>query len=284
MAELQRTIQWIKDANYEAKIVIAGNHDVTLDPEFYAEHGSCFHKKLENSAKCIDILKREKYEKYTILFLNHESAVVKLTRPEGPRTVFKIFGSPFSRFSGRWAFRYDTAEEGEHLWSQVPSDADIIVTHTPPFGYCDRHHQDDEKGNTSSGCKQLLNTLRNIRPILSICGHVHESRGYERIQWDGASSAVSLAKEPLPPINSKKQSLIDLTGKKQPSIRNLAGVGAIKGSGDAQLIQKSRQETCIINAAILAKSWPHVGGKQFNRPIVVDVNLPVCDENDEAMK
>jgi hypothetical protein len=120
--------------------------------------------------------------------------------------------------------------------------------------------------------------------MLSICGHVHESRGYERVLWNGESGAVSLAKEPLPPVNSKKQSLVDLTGKRQPAILNTRRTGTFKerhAVQDAEAIQRLRQETCVINAAIMAKSWPHVGGKQFNRPIVVDVNLPVWDEDEE---
>ena len=38
-----------------------------------------------------------------------------------------------------------------------------------------------------------------------------------------------------------------------------------------------RKETCIINAAIMASSWPHKGsgGKKYNKPIVVDIDLPV---------
>jgi hypothetical protein len=34
-----------------------------------------------------------------------------------------------------------------------------------------------------------------------------------------------------------------------------------------------RKETCIVNASILATNWPHKGGKKFNAPLVVDVNL-----------
>jgi len=37
-----------------------------------------------------------------------------------------------------------------------------------------------------------------------------------------------------------------------------------------------RRETCIVNAAIMANSWG--GKKRFNRPIVVDVDLPVWEE------
>lgn len=37
-----------------------------------------------------------------------------------------------------------------------------------------------------------------------------------------------------------------------------------------------RRETCIINAAIMASSYPHgPGGKKYNKPIVVDIDLPV---------
>jgi hypothetical protein len=36
-----------------------------------------------------------------------------------------------------------------------------------------------------------------------------------------------------------------------------------------------RRETCVVNCAIVATGWPHTGGKRFNKPIVVDLDLPV---------
>lgn len=43
-----------------------------------------------------------------------------------------------------------------------------------------------------------------------------------------------------------------------------------------------RQETCVINAAIMASSWPHKssGDTKYNKPIVVDLQLPAW--NNEA--
>ena len=39
-----------------------------------------------------------------------------------------------------------------------------------------------------------------------------------------------------------------------------------------------RRETCVVNAAIMTSSWPHgAGGKKFNKPIVVDIDLPVWE-------
>ena len=39
-----------------------------------------------------------------------------------------------------------------------------------------------------------------------------------------------------------------------------------------------RRETCVINAAIMASSWPHKGinGKKYHKPIVVDIDLPIA--------
>lgn len=41
-----------------------------------------------------------------------------------------------------------------------------------------------------------------------------------------------------------------------------------------------RQETCVVNCAIMAKSYPHRGGKVTNKPIVVDLDLPVHEEGE----
>jgi hypothetical protein len=39
------------------------------------------------------------------------------------------------------------------------------------------------------------------------------------------------------------------------------------------------RETCVVNAAIMASSWPHgPGGKRFNKPIVVDIDLPLWEK------
>lgn len=39
-----------------------------------------------------------------------------------------------------------------------------------------------------------------------------------------------------------------------------------------------KEETCIVNAAIMYSSWSHSksSGKRYNKPIVVDVDLPTC--------
>lgn len=225
-------------------------------------------------------------ESPSIHLLTHESTVVCLTSPEGPRTAFKVFGSPYSpRMSETWsAFAYEAAfgkDRATGLWSQIPRDADIVVTHTPP------HSHLDSRSGDPTGCKALSQALKHVRPCLAVCGHVHESRGVERVRWgitpsEGAESD-HIERCVLPSPGSKKQSHVDLTGRRGRRLDNNS-VGSqlcLHASSDGSAMASAgqsessrRRETCIVNAAVMASSWPYRGGKRFNAPIVVDLELP----------
>ncbi|KAJ5183538.1 hypothetical protein N7492_001154 [Penicillium capsulatum] len=318
MTELCRTMDWISQADFETKIIVAGNHDVTLDSDFYAKHGYVFHgDRLEDPTQCLEIITGSTP---SVVLLQHQAAVIRLTRPEGPNTVFKVFGSPYSQFRGNWAFGYETSD-AVALWDQIPSDTDIVVTHTPPRSHC------DQKPNAQSvGCVALRQALSRIRPPLAICGHVHEGRGYDRVRWraaligNGLDEVERVTRGVLPPKGSKKQSLVDLTGKRGECLQNRGFSHAVPGThgtsatgptsetsagssagggpkqglepfdvpalgadshGPGPVLQTLRRETCIVNAAILATSWPHRGGKRFNTPIIVDLALPVRQVEDD---
>ena len=184
-----------------------GNHDITLDADFYAQHGLSFHNQHpQDPDDCLKLLKSSP----TITYLNHESAVIKLS---GPRTTFKVFGSPYSPADGLWAFGYDSTEQASRLWNQIPMDTDVVVTHAPP-----KHHCDENKDRRSAGCEILRQTLWRVRPRLSVCGHVHEGRGSERVLWDLHDPKVKYKESDTkywidPGHDNKKQSLIDLTSR-----------------------------------------------------------------------
>jgi hypothetical protein len=67
-----------------------------------------------------------------------------------------------------------------------------------------------------------------------------------------------------PGRNNKKISLVDLTAKGRHPLHIDSALG--------------QKETCIVNAAIAASSYPHTGGRKFNKPIVVDIDLPVWED------
>ncbi|KAK2630360.1 hypothetical protein QTJ16_001180 [Diplocarpon rosae] len=340
-SELKKTIEWLEGADFEVKIIIAGNHDITLDSDFYAQYGLYFHNQNpQDPAKCQELLERSP----SIQWLKHESTVVSLASPSGPHTTFKIFGSPYSPVSGMWAFGYNT-EEATYIWDRIPMDSDIVVTHTPP-----KYHCDERKDRRAAGCEALRDELWRVRPRMAICGHIHDGRGVEIVRWDLGMSNIKY-KENLverwedPGLNSKKISLVDLTARGWKPLDNDGAPGdfaagmrdgvqfpssavaaaenkleesrtsqrqpttqlgisnvtaslldvtpdflppATRGQGglppsrrcdlEALSGRMGRRETCVVNAAIVASSWPHSGGRKFNKPIVVDIDLPVWEE------
>lgn len=224
--------------------------------------------------------------------------------------MFTVFGSPYSRFKGDWAFGYEP-KDADSLWRQIPAGSDIVVTHVPPNPPNSPHEE-----RVAVGCEGLHKALQKVRPILVVCGHVHEGRGYHRIRWEATLSGDRSGNEEvipgsLPPIGSKKQCLVDLTGKRQRRLDNFSnechgnsspgrmftgqleddcshlGTAAFapqdgRSNKDGARPTESeegseRRETCVVNAAIVATSWPHRGGKKFHAPIVVDLELPTWD-------
>lgn len=66
------------------------------------------------------------------------------------------------------------------------------------------------------------------------------------------------------------------------------GQGGIPPSARCDLIaltdrldRLDRQETCIVNAAMMATSWPYQSrhGSKFNKPIVIDIDLPQWEDS-----
>lgn len=256
--------------------------------------------------------------------------------------MFKIFGSHFSPEKGLWAFGY-RSEEAVQLWDQIPLDCDIVVTHTPP-----RNHCDETLEHSRRGCEALRSALWRVRPLLAVCGHVHEGRGAELIEWDLENQFEELELKVWTDTGNgnKTFSFVDLSSSVPKQPREHHGLriedGAIAGSsrdslgtlqiasttleckegpghtagikpaqtisddaisstnqlrsllGGLDLAQcasdlettnphtkptradPARSETVVINAAIMASSWPHgSGGKKFNKPIVIDIDLPI---------
>jgi hypothetical protein len=232
-SEIRKALAWLREADYEHKIVVGGNHDISLDAHFPDQH--------EEAAKLREMVRADD----NIIYLEHESTVIEI---KGTR--INIFGSPYSPASAgkQWAFQYPP-DQAETLWSNIPPDTTILITHTPPA-----RHLDTSAHWTRGGCPTLSKALSRIKPLLQVCGHCHEGRGSQVVRWtDEAEAEHGVTEWQDPGSGNKKQSLFDLT----------AGVALQLG-----------RETAIVNASIMAKSYGR-GVKAFNKPIVVDVELPV---------
>ena len=252
----------------------------------------------------------------SLTYLNHSAKTIRLCKDGGLQTVFNVFGSPYSPRHGLWAFGYPS-EDAPSLWSQIPLDTDLVITHTPP-----KYHCDETGTGSASGCEGLRQALWRIRPSLAVCGHIHEARGAQRVLWDLHAPHIKYKEQATeywedPGQDNKKQSLLDLTSKGGRPIRNDGswehsyqdhprqnsntlipvekstvlsdkqkastnhGQGGDPESGqsdhEALVDRMGRQETCVVNAAVMASSWPYKTrlGRKYNKPIVIDLDLAV---------
>ncbi|KAI0405173.1 Metallo-dependent phosphatase-like protein [Xylaria palmicola] len=234
--ELSKQVQWLEQADFECKIVVAGNHDLTLDTEFYRAYGSYRHNKVPQvPADCQALLTGSE----SLTYLVHERRDVRLTSPSGPRTTFSVFGSPYSpAWGGDWAFQYtrldDDYRAARSLWEAIPLDTDILVTHGPA-----RTHCDESRTREAAGCEILRQQLWRVRPRLALCGHIHEARGAERVRWDLESGNARYAERGRttwrdPDPESGKNALVDLTARGGAPLDNDGGPGPSGGSGSRE--------------------------------------------------
>ncbi|CAF1171872.1 unnamed protein product, partial [Didymodactylos carnosus] len=63
-------------------------------------------------------------------------------------------------------------EQLEAVWSKIPLNTDILLTHGPPSNILDRTFT-----NESAGCEVLTKRLKLVKPKLHVFGHIHEAYG-----------------------------------------------------------------------------------------------------------
>jgi hypothetical protein len=58
-------------------------------------------------------------------------------------------------------------------------DTDIVITHSPIYGYNDRA----SNTNQNVGCEELYHRLHEVKPHLHFAGHIHEAYGWNQIPY-----------------------------------------------------------------------------------------------------
>lgn len=132
---------WLGGLPHRHKIVIAGNHDWTF----------------QTSAR------------------EARAAITNATYLEDGGTVvegLKVWGSPWQPWFMDWAFNVRRGASIREKWALIPDDTDILVTHGPPLG-----HGDLMAHGERVGCEELAMRILEVKPILHVCGHIHEGHG-----------------------------------------------------------------------------------------------------------
>ncbi|NQY43871.1 MAG: metallophosphoesterase, partial [Legionellales bacterium] len=143
--ELQDFIYWYSRVKVKYKILIAGNHDITLE------------KNLFNIKQTL--------KDNNIIYLENESVTI-----EG----IKIWGSPFTPTFGNWSFMKARHKLGK-IWNTIPDNTDIVIVHGPPKGIMDSSF-DFNNYIERCGCNALKNKILQIQPKLFLSGHIHNNK------------------------------------------------------------------------------------------------------------
>jgi Icc-related predicted phosphoesterase len=73
-----------------------------------------------------------------------------------------------------WPWSFDlTEDEAAAALAGCPSHVDVLVLHSPPYGYL------DGSGSRSLGSRALLSAIERVQPSVAVCGHIHECAGRE---------------------------------------------------------------------------------------------------------
>lgn len=276
--ELSRALDWLERASsgFAARIVVAGNHDLSLDGSFCDSFGDKRGIKghEEEGRDVRGRIKGGMGDNW--YYLEHEHRVLDV---DG--VCLRVFGSPFSRRIGpvgTWAFSYSDGDEAYGLWALLPRDLDLLVVHGPPLGICDVNEAGKE-----DGCEALLQLLGTARPRLLVCGHRHEGRGCAVVEWSNTGHVEKVYRWIDETAGSKKVSLIDLTGVNMGRWTLVRHIDEASGSDKKQLeIDNSfslvsllrdptKRWTCVVNAAIMAHSYGYDGPRETNKAVVVDL-------------
>lgn len=186
LKEVRDFVQWFAGLEgFRHKVLIAGNHDVGMDPDYdNQETGGVFVSE-EDRAEIARLVCHNPAFHYL-----HDSSVVL----DG----VKFYGAPYVCLDmsapTRWAFSLtDMQIVCKGVWERIPDDTDVLITHGPPYSILDRSYS----GHVGDDFL-LLQVIQRVRPQVHIFGHVHNQQGVETRGSTRFVNAVSQAEYDAP--------------------------------------------------------------------------------------
>lgn len=252
---ISKALSSLGSVNAELRLVIAGNHDISLDRDYYISQGGSA-KDVEAAQSLVSSDASSVTSKNGVTFLKEGTHTFTL----GLGASFTIYASPFTPAYGSSAFQYpsnqDRFNSASHTptWAvnastestRIPENVDIVMTHGPA-----QYILDSTSDGRSAGCEHLRRAISRVQPKLFCFGHVHRGYGAQRLKFDGEQEdpIVPLAKEWVGKNQAKKKGFASLPPRSMESFR--------EGT-----------QTLAVNAAMEGEK-----GVLENAPWVVDLEL-----------
>lgn len=276
--EYQTSMRLLKNLNARLKLVIAGNHDFTMDTPV-------FKKKVAEATPALDpVLVKREYGDFDEMkqFFNGAEAAGIIFLGEGTYTFklengasLTVYASPYTpSLGGDWGFQYHPDQGHEFC---IEKGVDVVITHGPPNGIMD--YTDSRK---RAGCPHLFGAVTRARPRLHCFGHIHEGWGAKLVTWRGQPSEIP---SHFTDIDNSKSVVIDslanLKASRLDTPENIAGKSKRRDSlhregcrstsqctGDADPL-KYGEQTIFVNASIEGTE-----DYQMHAPWLIDLELP----------
>jgi hypothetical protein len=143
----------------------------------------------------------------------------------------RIHGTPWTPVQSRFAFTEDE-DVLEGIFSRIPSDVDILISHGPPYGWVDMSRYGTHDGSTA-----LLAAIQRARPALTICGHVHAARGGATAPWGRIENVTAVDER----RQLRRPAFLEIKWtrrKRPPEI-------VVLSASDAAAYEPSGREVCI---------------------------------------
>jgi len=188
----------LREIEAPIKLVIPGNHDISLDRDYISKH----RERDEYTEEQADSQRKQTRDFWTatdgkakmegVTFLDEGTHHVDLHNGAS----CTVYASPYTPEFCDWCFPYKRNEDrfnspGTALsdskaiapypvpgHATSPTPIDILVTHGPPYGRLDKTSRGD-----LAGCPHLLRALTRARPLIHCFGHIHEGWGAEVVSW-----------------------------------------------------------------------------------------------------
>jgi hypothetical protein len=251
ISEYKDSLRMLGQIDAELKLVIAGNHDLSLDKRWWAQNGNTSSDPTQTHDAAVEMWTGPSAKKAGVTYL--EEGLHSFTLKSS--ATITVYASPYQPEYCGYAFPYERNEDRfnppdevmkpnvcitKHPIPSFPR-ADIVMTHGPPQAILDW----TEVGNV--GCQHLARALERARPRLCCFGHIHEGYGARLIGWTGASEAVG---------ETPKQPETLVTNPYPLSLKLPISFG---------------KETLMVNAAIM-----NILYKPTNAPWLVDLDLELA--------
>ena len=277
LEEYRASIRLLKDIHAPLKLVIAGNHDFTMDVP-------AFRKKVADARPPLDPdLVRKVYGDYGnarqmfedaraagIIFLDGGSH--QFTLENG--AVLTVYASPWTPSLGDWGFQYPPGQ-GHNF--EITKGIDLVITHGPPKGIMDY-----TESKQRAGCSDLFGAVARARPRLHCFGHIHEGWGAKMVTWrdqltETPSHFTDIDNEKsviLEKLSGFKQSRFDTVESKEQKLKKTEHYRRERCYttshciGDANPLEFGKQ-TLFVNAAIQGTEE-----HPLQMPWLVELELP----------